>query len=55
MEKFDPLSGMLIMVAADNVLTFCFHILNCFTVRYHSGGSIKLNARILHLAYMVYL
>ncbi len=25
------------------------------TVRYHSGGSIKLNTCILHLAYMVYL
>jgi hypothetical protein len=25
------------------------------SVRYHSGGSMKLNARILHLAYMVYL
>ncbi len=25
------------------------------TVRYHSGGSMKLNACILHLAYMVYL
>ncbi len=25
------------------------------TVRYHSGGSMKLNARILHLVYMVYL
>ncbi len=25
------------------------------SVRYHSGGSLKLNARILHLAYMVYL
>jgi hypothetical protein len=24
-------------------------------VRYHSGGSMKLNACILHLAYMVYL
>jgi hypothetical protein len=24
-------------------------------VRYHSGGSMKSNARILHLAYMVYL
>jgi hypothetical protein len=24
-------------------------------VRYHSGGSMKLNARILRLAYMVYL
>jgi hypothetical protein len=24
-------------------------------VRYHSGGSMKLNARILHLTYMVYL
>jgi hypothetical protein len=24
-------------------------------VRYHSGGSMKLIARILHLAYMVYL
>ncbi len=24
-------------------------------VRYHSGGSMKLNARILHLAYMLYL
>jgi hypothetical protein len=24
-------------------------------VRYHTGGSMKLNARILHLAYMVYL
>jgi hypothetical protein len=23
------------------------------TVRYHSGGNMKLNARILHLAYMV--
>ncbi len=23
------------------------------TVRYHPGGSMKLNARILHLAYMV--
>jgi hypothetical protein len=23
-------------------------------VRYHSGGSKKLNARILHLVYMVY-
>jgi hypothetical protein len=26
-----------------------------FIVRYHSGGSMKLNAHILHLAYMVYL
>jgi hypothetical protein len=25
------------------------------TVRYHSGGSMKLNARILLLAHMVYL
>jgi hypothetical protein len=25
------------------------------TVRYHSGGSMKLNACILHLVYMVYL
>jgi hypothetical protein len=25
------------------------------TVRYHSGGSMELNARILLLAYMVYL
>jgi hypothetical protein len=24
-------------------------------VRYHTGGSMKLNARILHLAHMVYL
>jgi hypothetical protein len=24
-------------------------------VRYHTGGSMKLNAHILHLAYMVYL
>jgi hypothetical protein len=24
-------------------------------VRYHSGGSMKLNACILHLVYMVYL
>jgi hypothetical protein len=24
-------------------------------VCYHTGGSMKLNARILHLAYMVYL
>jgi hypothetical protein len=24
-------------------------------VCYHSGGSMKLNERILHLAYMVYL
>jgi hypothetical protein len=24
-------------------------------VRYHTGGSMKLNAGILHLAYMVYL
>ncbi len=28
------------------------HILH---VRYHTGGSMKLNTRILHLAYMVYL
>ncbi len=27
----------------------------CVNVRYHSGGSMKLIARILHLAYMVYL
>ncbi len=26
-----------------------------FNVRYHTGGSMKLNARILHLAHMVYL
>ncbi len=25
------------------------------TVRYHTGGSMKLNARILYLAYLVYL
>jgi hypothetical protein len=30
---------------------FCFYV----TVRYHCGGSMKFNARILHLAYMVYL
>jgi hypothetical protein len=24
------------------------------TVRYHTGGSMKLNAHILHLAHMVY-
>jgi hypothetical protein len=28
---------------------------NGVIVRYHFGGSVKLNARILHLAYMVYL
>ncbi len=28
---------------------------NDVSVRYHTGGSMKLNARTLHLAYMVYL
>ncbi len=35
----------------------CFARQLVINVRYHSGGSMKLNARtrILHLAYMVYL
>jgi hypothetical protein len=31
------------------------HVLGIPLVRYHSGGSMELNARILLLAYMVYL
>jgi hypothetical protein len=30
-------------------------IIKDISVRYHSGGSMELNARILLLAYMVYL
>jgi hypothetical protein len=35
----------------------CVHvsIFHVSIVRYHTGGSMKLNARILHLAHMVYL
>ncbi len=32
----------------------CYPPDDTVTVRYHSGGSMKLNARILHLTYMVY-
>jgi hypothetical protein len=30
-------------------------VFTTLNVRYHSGGSMKLNACILHLAHMVYL
>jgi hypothetical protein len=35
--------------------TIFLTIANKISVRYHTGGSIKINARILHLAHMVYL
>jgi hypothetical protein len=43
------------MVVYSTFALVCHPKFNAVSVRYHSGGSMKLNASILHLAYMVYL
>ncbi len=44
-----------IFISIEKILMDVFIVEFVITVCYHSGGSMKLNACILHLVYMVYL